>query len=330
MATFRDLYHNTKYQDIQFELDDGTIYGAHRVVLDSSNVEWFKTILNSSFGDSTSKIVKIKDIESKVFEIALKYAYNIPPYLKNFGFNALYPIFKAASYFLCPGLVHSVIDETKLNEAKILILIDCILQTGFDFPIKWTVKIFSVIRYFSQRYQDDALREMIQETWKICPLDQDDILAYLSAPRAADDEESLILLKKITYNSKHRTKIINILDHMAQRNLIPYSENIHLPLYPKGFIFHNNKIGYLVSSVGFDEHNQMDKFLCGWNSSSRSMIHDIKPGSLPADKDHWYIYYAKPEITNNIKESEEKVLTFPDNRTMMLFYADYMKGVLSP
>lgn len=302
----QNLYHNTKYQDIHFQLDDGKIYGAHRVVLDSSNVEWFKTILNSQFGDSVSKTVTIKGIESKVFKIALKYAYTFQPLVSEFTFEVLYPIFKAATYFLCPELVRLIVDRTYLTEQYILILLDCIIQSGFtEITPKFTVKIYSIIKYFSGRYLNDDLtlyKEMIKEAWKICSIDQDDILSYLSASGVTDDEKSLILLKKITYNSHQRNKIISILNDLAARKLIPYSENIHLPLYPKGYIIIKNKISYLVSSINFDETHQMDMFLCGWNSASRSMIHDIKPGSLPENEDHWYIYYAKPENDENNSE----------------------------
>ena len=49
------LYEDEENRDMWFVLDDGKKYGGHKVVLMNSNVEWFTTILKSSFRESKEK-----------------------------------------------------------------------------------------------------------------------------------------------------------------------------------------------------------------------------------------------------------------------------------
>ena len=218
------LWTDIKYHDIHFKLDDETIFGAHRVVLANSKVEWFVTMLNSEFRDKTEKTIEIHDIETDVFEIALKYAYGMTPFDKQFKikFETLYPIFKAASRFVC----HSLINELKLkwfvrdkqDKLQVLHYIDCILQFGgefitqtYDFKLNiMDVKIYFLRKYdnnysdnditiqnlFENNEEDNSkfvddettiennenIKYSIKEAWKLCSFEQNDILSYLNIP----------------------------------------------------------------------------------------------------------------------------------------------------
>jgi hypothetical protein len=97
------LYEDDSLKDVEFKLDSGTIFKAHRCVLRSSQVSWFKTLLNSQIWKQPQTSFEVKDCSDNVFKIGLLSAYNLTQ-------SSDYPyedIFKAASYFGVSKLIET-------------------------------------------------------------------------------------------------------------------------------------------------------------------------------------------------------------------------------
>ena len=200
------LYEDEENRDVWFLLDDGKKYGGHRVVLMNSDVEWFSTILKSSFRESKEKTISVKDVESFVFEIALKYAYGIVSFDGRFIFNreSVLPIFKAASHFLCKNLIEKLRDRCA-NSAKI-VFIDCGLQFGDEFLnyiSAFDISIENSIKYFNKIYSDEEERqEFMQKFFDISSIKEGEVYNYLNETGVAETLDLKIaerFLKIINY-----------------------------------------------------------------------------------------------------------------------------------
>jgi len=66
---------NDEYSDIKINISDGTTIHAHKSIL-STRSEYFSTIFGSSFLESGSNIINIKEVELEIFTILLKFIYS--------------------------------------------------------------------------------------------------------------------------------------------------------------------------------------------------------------------------------------------------------------
>jgi len=314
------LFDDTKYHDIRFKLDDGTVFGGHRVVLYHSKVQWFKTMLSGDFREATDSTVQVREVESHVFEIALKYAYGITPFLEKFSFEKqnVMPIFQAASHFVCHDLVFDLhnkwLPETSSSiilqgpvAKKVLCFVDCGLQFGGEFHYiisEFRLRIMDISNYFlhDYGYEGDLPKSaaLIREAYSISKLNHDDILSYLKMPKIVDGmdlELAEIFLPKIDYvrgSCTDRIDFIRILTKLGNKQLIPLTEIIHLTLYEIPIIIEKYplKVARAIPSVGFKIHVPEDRgeFLFGWNTKDGRKLENAVLGKLNSDH-HFYVFY---------------------------------------
>lgn len=323
--------YQSNFQDVEFKLDDGRVFGAHKVVLLNSKVEWFKTMLTSKFKDSEQKTLEIHDIESDVFEIALKYAYDMLPSTGKFEFEIIYPIFKAANYFTCFDLSNQLIKRATYQQEKLCCL-DCALQFGGKIlepchGLKLSIE--EVRLYFLDKYvnnndgedneedkeEDKEENEkialnLINETLEISSLDQANIWTFLYESLETCDEECIIiLLKKIDYITMSiSNKLgINVLTRLAKRGLVPYLEIIHLLTYGmESFIIDTFplKVGYLSA------HGEIGTFMFGWDPKRRQRI-NMEYGHVVAQHVQ-YVYYDNGDLVPNKPDVQQNNDTISD------------------
>lgn len=271
------IYEDTKYQDISFKSDDGTITKAHRVVLANSNVEWFKTLLNSSFKDAKDKVIEVHDVESIILEIAIKYAYRIEPSYLDLDFDKMFRIFKAADYFSCNELIKNLKEEVcrpnlgGYNQTLVFKYIDCLIH--FDNisivindlnDLNFKINIFELNGYFREKYQDDI---NMQKAWSLCELDETSIIDFLSDDGIIENINlvgSRTLLKKIDYVKEWKSNPdISILMRFAKRGLVFYPEIIHLITYASPYVIEKFplKVGHLICSTDYNDKNKYGTFV---------------------------------------------------------------------
>lgn len=321
------------YQDIEFKLDDGKTFGAHRLILVNSEVEWFKTMLTSQFIDSTQKTVEVRDIESDVFEIALKYAYHIRPKVVNYDYETIYPIFKAASYFTCFSLIHPLVNGPQDVESK-LCCIDCALQFGGEILKLFhglKLNIASIRTYFFDKYlvtdvdeeeqstdedqteNEKMVLDMINETLDMSVLVQSDIWDFLYESLETCDEECLIvLLKKIDYEFNLSPRYIHVLTRLAKKGLVPYLEIIHLLSYGQHkFILETFplKVGYVSS-----QRSEVGTLMFGWDPKRKQKI-NFENMYIPTSIIQ-YVYYDDGEPMSH-HESDNKEVTAENNEILV-------------
>lgn len=118
-----EIYDDVKYRDITFRLDSGLVFGAHRVVLANSGVEWFENLLSERFSDASLDVVEVHEVSDLSFEIILKWCYNIKR--KVISLEELAHYFHAANMFMQPKLIKKItkadavnVDSFKLELAK--------------------------------------------------------------------------------------------------------------------------------------------------------------------------------------------------------------------
>ncbi len=108
MTNLQSLYNDDRFKDIIFTTDTFGVFKAHRCILAVSNVEFFKTMLTSSFEDANKKEVHLRDCSNGAVQIALKWAYEIKVVLQE---EELEEIFEASDKFACPSIINSISSE---------------------------------------------------------------------------------------------------------------------------------------------------------------------------------------------------------------------------
>lgn len=102
------LYADEKYRDVFFKLDSGKVYGAHRVVLGTSDVEWFRTILETPFKERTDSVIEVRDVSDWAFEIALRRCYKLDTKVNPLDIESH---FIASTMFLCDDIFENISPE---------------------------------------------------------------------------------------------------------------------------------------------------------------------------------------------------------------------------
>lgn len=68
------LYRSNQMCDVILLTDDGVKIPVHKIILASSN-KVFSSMLNGSFRESIEQIVPIKELDSDILKIVIKYIY---------------------------------------------------------------------------------------------------------------------------------------------------------------------------------------------------------------------------------------------------------------
>ena len=291
------IYDDNRYHDIYFKLDNQQLMGAHRVVLITSDVEWFQTLLKSPFKDSKEQVVEVYDITSEVMHLILRYAYGIQPCYKDLDFETVFTIFQAANYFSCRSLVKYLKDYLSAHpdQTKIFWYVDCLIKfnTGFleTDPIPFPIDIFELHQYFEKKYLEP---EIIDEAYKVCQLIEHRLMEYLSQEGTVESL-SLVgaetLLKKIIYERLkyyYSGIFLSILMRFAKRGLIPYPEIIHFINYDEEHVIDvfPLKVGYSVYAPDYKPEKDYGTFVSGYNDSRD----DVKLGEDIDDHTFYHFY----------------------------------------
>lgn len=103
------LYDDEESKDVTFQLDSGRTFSAHRCILRISSVDWFNTLFKSDFREAQQTVIGIRDCRDDVFEIILRWAYELPSPYASVAHH-----FEAADRFLAPSLIQHYA-ETELG-----------------------------------------------------------------------------------------------------------------------------------------------------------------------------------------------------------------------
>ncbi len=229
------LFNDDTYKDIIFELDSGIRMSAHRNVLYVSCVEWFQVLLKSSFKESSSEIVRIKDCSSKILEIAIKCAYEFDTHRE-----PIKDLFEAANKFMCPFLINNYINRHIIfTESQFVAFIVAVMKYPYGY--------------------DNILKQIT-----ICPMQT--LKRILLKPKYVKHTEEIMLfiLEKcqlmtetqytyfltdwLDFNKEIRSVTIELLKHA---NIIS--------VYTKDVERHKKLIKKLIS-LGYYDSREVDKF----------------------------------------------------------------------
>ena len=160
----RAIYEDVKYRDITFKLDSGTLFGAHRVVLDNSGVEWFEKLLSGRFGDAKQEVIEVHEVSDLSFEIILKWCYKIERDVTRLEDIEHY--FHTSAMFIQPKLVETMKNppwlspcEWKLELAKWCCEYDDVFaQFMFDLKLDWS---YCITQYGAAKINIELLRYVI-------------------------------------------------------------------------------------------------------------------------------------------------------------------------
>ena len=289
------IYDNNQYQDIYFKLDNQQLMGAHRVVLVTSDVEWFQTLLQGSFKDSKEQIVEVHDVTPEVMDLILRYAYGIEPSYGNLDYEMVFTIFKAANYFSCRSLVEKLKDYLSANpdQTKILWYVDCLIKfnTGLSPVISFPIDIFELHEYFLEKYSDMGI---IDEAYKVCQLIEHPLMEYLIQEGTVEKlslSGAETLLRKIDYTRLkcyYKNTFLPILMRFAKRGLVPYPEIIHFIKYEAVHIIEvfPLKVGYSVYALHYIPGKDYGTFVSGCNDSRD----DVKLEDKIDDRTFYHFY----------------------------------------
>jgi len=74
-ADFRDLVGSTEFADVVFQLDDGSLFPAHKAIL-AARSKYFRTMFTGGMQESTAKEVRLQWVSKEVFHILMVYLYS--------------------------------------------------------------------------------------------------------------------------------------------------------------------------------------------------------------------------------------------------------------
>jgi hypothetical protein len=87
-----------EYSDVTFELDDGPMHDAHRLIL--IRFEYFEKLLTSGFEESTQSVVRLGAITSQAFTFILSFIYGARCELPTDDFGLILHVYDKAKEYL--------------------------------------------------------------------------------------------------------------------------------------------------------------------------------------------------------------------------------------
>jgi len=145
--SLQKAYENESLKDITFVLDSGKEFKAHKIILITSDIEYFKILLETNVGKTDPNqmtTILISDCFDIEFKFILDWVYGIKPDYKLIDDNKeLYYLFRAADRFICKSIIYSMdiaIDNLDFKIACICQAInfnpnfDDIMEKLFRFP----------------------------------------------------------------------------------------------------------------------------------------------------------------------------------------------------
>ena len=235
-------------------LDDGTIFGAHRIVLAHCQVDYFRTLVNGNFQEAVAPglavaangltPVAIREVSADVFKIALEAAYGIMPQTSLPGFKhaAMLTVFQAASRFGCVALVEHLRKGTETSETKYTM---AFLQCRLEFPefaahqpTFCSASVLSPIAKYCEKHLDGHDRDKAVDLMEAALLAMPERFLLVSNVLEMLDgvadyaRPSLVqaLLRQISFvgsnvlSASYRPKTLPLLKRLGARGLFPMGE----------------------------------------------------------------------------------------------------------
>ena len=129
------IYNDSKRHDVWFQLDDGTTFGGHRLVLANCESSWFQRMTEGDFKEAGQATVHVPEVRKEVFELALRTAYRVVVISKcdrNFVEMGL----EAASKFELPRLAVDILNDIQNSNGDLqCCFVEHALKYGSEFDV---------------------------------------------------------------------------------------------------------------------------------------------------------------------------------------------------